>query len=82
MNFSVENEIRSTVKNAIQKAKSELKFKYSGSNIVNEDDVKSLIKPKADRSEVISYLETKSNIQETQTTLNAIDTLHGQLKHL
>jgi len=82
LNFTVETEIRSAVKKAVQKAKSELIFKYNDSTIVNEDDVKALMRSKIEKSELFDYLDTKSNIKDTQANMHAIDILHKQLKHL
>lgn len=78
----VEAEIKSAVRQAIEKAKNELKFKYNGSNLVNEEDVKSIIKTKIDRNEVLSYLETKSNVHDAKITMDSIEILQKQLKHL
>ena len=82
LNFTVDTEIRTSVRKAINSAKNELQFKYSGGNLVNDNDVKDLIKSKIERSEVLSYLEVKSSKQDTQNTVNALDIMHRQLKHL
>jgi hypothetical protein len=41
-----------------------------------------MLSSKVERQEVLSYLENKSNIKDTEDSMRAIDVLHKQIKHL
>lgn len=41
-----------------------------------------LLWSKIEKQEVLSYLESKSNVKDTQETMKAIDILHKQIKHI
>lgn len=82
LNFTVEKEIRNSVRRNIEKLKSEVQVRYQESNILNEDQIKKLISWKVELPEILSYLEQKSNVKDTEHSMKAIDVLHKQVKHL
>jgi len=82
LNFIVEKQINLSVKSSIQRLKSELKFKYNGSNILTEDDIKALLSTKIERGELLRYLDGKANVKDTEESMEVAYVLHRQVKHI
>lgn len=79
--IKIDQEIKLAVKNATNFLSNELQ-KSSGKGYVNKDAVYEMIRDKVDKCELQSLMEFKSNKNDTETNMNAVEVLHQQNKNL
>lgn len=51
-------------------------------NQMNSEELKEVLTKKADRSDLTSLLEIKSNKVDLEQTMNAVDTVYWQVQHV
>ena len=81
LNKSITLEIKNSVRKNIDQLKTEFKSKGDEWKTDNKK-INRVIEEKADKTEVLSLLNTKSNVKDTDANMKAIDIMHKQIKHL
>lgn len=80
-NANVE-EINSLVQESHDKMRTEFMSHHSPDNLVDYKTFNEFLKGKVDKDEFENSLQDKSNLQDVERNLNAISTIHKQLKNV